>query len=188
MWLKYILFGSLGGLIIGYLFSQLLILGYFVAWQPLPPSPISASQFVGLVGQRVYIRSTGGNIFSCNPWSDTCWEPDALPILRNDPQSTVLTACQLLFPMRIITARPPVIQACIQGKGQYSDGYADYAFILDPDNRIWVWYHDMNARFEFTLAPFASIFGTLLGCISGSILVWRRRKNLYIQKKIGSST
>ena len=182
MWFDSLFLSGLSGLICGFLFSQLLIFGYFTSWQPLPAVPVHVSQLIGLDGQRLFIRSTDGTILSCYPSADDCWQTDTAPVPKNDPFSQVLPSCQLLPSMRILTARPPRIQECIQGKGHYGDGYADYAFILDPNNQVWGWYHDMSARFEFMIVPVLSIIGTILGMLLGGIVAWHHNsKARYLQ-------
>ncbi len=183
MWLKYFFFGSFSGLAAGFVLSQLLILGYFVSWQPLPISPAPIAQFVGLEGQRIFVRATDGTILSCYPSADTCWKADTTPVPQANSNTDVLPSCQLLFPMRILTARLPKAQACIQGHSRYPDGYADYAFILDPYNQIWVWYHSMNARFEFAVVPLISLTGTIVGFVIGGILAWQRRTRNGLARK-----
>ena len=62
MWLEYFLFGNLGNLAVGFVFSQLLVLGYFISGHPLPASPTPISQFVGLENRRMFVRAPDGTV------------------------------------------------------------------------------------------------------------------------------
>jgi hypothetical protein len=166
----WIVFGLLG------LFGPMLVvaivdLDFFKQWEWITTAPPGTTELLGGNLSIIVVRTTSGQILSCNRLSGECWIPD---INRSD----ITTECDYKsVAFGPLTHPPQDILDCINlhgGYGDYAPGYTAL-FIIDQAGNIWEWkgIPSGNSLIIGYFAPLFVIFGSAVG--SG---IWSVRRFL----------
>jgi hypothetical protein len=136
--MRYIVFLTVLGLLLGFAIGQANNAGYFERWQKVVAPPTELSELVVSGRGDVYARTSTSETYRCTSWLEECWVPGQVPpdtSWSEYPEVAVTEPCDLSAPEFFLLAGPPKdIIDCIQDQTTY----------LDFEITVYDWHHQAS--------------------------------------------
>ena len=180
----YSVIGAGIGLIVGIGIVRLEQSGVFISWKLLD-GPVKFSQIVHANTNVVWAQSVDDKLYSwgmncysqpeCNEWVEVVSVSDNVDYMLEHGLIKIGDSCQLGASNSPKKQPGNVVECALVQLGMYESSWTVYYALLD-DGSIWSWKYTSNL-YAFIFTPLISfLVGTLLGAITGIIIVSIRHK------------
>ena len=118
---------------------------------------------------KVAVRTSSGEILSCNPVQHECWSADKI-----SPQTIAEPCIPNSTPFNLLAHAPRNAVSCRAFQGYFVEGKYTVLYLLDDQGNLWSWRKTASGPGMLAVISMAAI-GALVGWLVGSF-IWMMQR------------